>query len=174
MPTGNTTLRALRTVSLGLALLLLTLVGHAYGRGDIPGIAGLLTCAALAFAIASAAAGRRLRPLPLLALILGSQVLLHLVLEVTAHHAPAPITSSMVVGHVAAGLVAAYVFLRGEEIAASWVAYLAQAIGAPELVLVRPTTLPRAATPDPTNHFASCTIEHIARRGPPSVRSTSP
>lgn len=174
MPTGTSTLRTLRTASLGFALLLLTLVGHADGQGAFPGIAGLLTCAALSFAIASAVSGSRLRPLPLLALILGSQVLLHLVLEVTAHHAGAPLTVRMVIGHTAAGLVAAYVFLRGEAIAASWVAYLAQAIGAPHLRVAGPAPLQRMATPDPTVHFAPCPIDHdVARRGPPSGRVTS-
>ncbi len=167
MPRRADRLRPVRAGVLGTVILLLTLLGHAAGRAALPGPAGLGIAGALAFALAAALGARRLRLLALLPLLVLSQAVLHLVLDVTAHHDPAPLTVSMAVGHLLAAGAAALVLAHGESVAGRWISYLRQHIGAPALVtrpvpaapLARCTEVPR-----PTTHV----IPHaVIRRGPP-------
>lgn len=173
MPSPHLSPRALRAAALGAVLMVLTLSGHAYGHGAMPGLNGLLVCAVLSFAIASAVSGSRLRPLPLLAVILGSQVLLHLVLQVMAHQHASPVTVQMVVGHTVAGLVAAVVFERGEQLVALWLAYVGQAIGLPALTPVPVHRAQRSRIATNLRLQPTALLTHdVVRRGPPAVRST--
>lgn len=160
-------LRPVRALALGVAMLLLTVVGHAAGQGAIPGPDGLGIAAVLSFAFATAVSSRRVPLVRLVLVLVGSQIVLHVVLDTTAHHATWPPTTAMVVGHACSAVLAALVIWRGEECVARWLAYLAQAIGRH----CAPVELPRSTAT--ATHVTSLTrparyLHYIlVRRGPP-------
>ena len=159
--------RALRGTVLGAMVFLLTLLGHTAGGGSLPGLTGGVVTMVLALALGMAVAGRR-RGLPaLIALLILGQALMHLVLSVTTH-AHAETTSAMLVGHLVAAVLAAAVVDRGEQIAARWLAYLAQAIGGLDVVLVQPARLaPARSRAIRVDRSGACIVHHVVRRGPP-------
>lgn len=159
--------RALRGTVLGAVVFTLTVLGHAAGGGSLPGLTGAVVTMVLALALGMAVAERR-RGLPTLAaLLLLGQGLMHLVLSVTTH-AHTGTTSAMLVGHLVAAVIAAAVIDRGEETAARWLAYLAQAIGGLDVVPVQPARLtPARSRAIRVDRSGACIVHHVVRRGPP-------
>lgn len=163
----------MRGGAFGAVVWLLTLLGHSAGGGALPDLTGLSVAMVLALALGVAVAGRR-RGLPaLLALLVAGQVLLHLVLSVTAHAHGGSLNLTMLVSHLGAAVLAALVIDRGEDLVARWAAYLAQAIGVVELVPARPTVLPsRAIATSSADRHTVALEHHVVRRGPPTRLAT--
>lgn len=171
MSTTPDRLRTARAGALGSVILLLTLIGHTAGHGALPTAGGLFAAGALAFAVGSAVARRRLHLPALVTLLLATQAVLHVVLNATSPHGGGSTGGAMLLGHVAAAIAAAVVIDRGEQVLARWIAYLAQAIGGsadrePALQQERP-----AAWPSVGHGFSAFLTYVVVRRGPPAPTS---
>lgn len=172
MPSTARRERALRGTALGAVVFVLTLLGHTAGGAALPSLGGTLMATVLAVALGMAVAGRR-RSLPtLIVLLIVGQFLMHLVLSVTTH-AHTGTTVAMLAGHLVAAMLAAAVVDRGEQAAARWLAYLAQAIGGLELVPVEPARLaPSRTRAIPVDRGNTSIAHHVVRRGPPVLRAS--
>lgn len=163
--------RLARSLPLAASLVLLTLIGHTSGSGSLPSLTASAVVALPASAIAVAVAGRRRSMPSLIATLLAGELLLHLLLVTSAghaHHGSMFPSGLMLIGHVAAAVSAALVFAYGETLTARWLAYLAQAIGAPLL-----PTLAHPPTSTPVITFTGIWIDvrltqALTRRGPPA------
>ena len=168
--------RLVRTLILGAALLLVTVIAHTAAidsrvEGGWPPIIGLLLLAPLAIALSHPATHRRRHWSWLLAYALAVQALFHVILMAIGSHAAhgswLPSTH-MITGHVLAALVLAAVLTFGDALLIRWGRYLAQALGtighvSPahwQIVPIR-----RDHTP---HHLGHLPAQSIPRRGPPA------
>lgn len=156
---------------LAALLLILTLSGHTAAAGMLPSLAAVVIAAAPAVALTLAVSDRRRSFAWLAAYLLLGQLLLHVVLSAAAGHAHALIPEpGMVLAHAIAGILAAAVFARGEQLAARWTAYLGQALGTPAMLVPSFDPLLVAAPAGPVEHAVGALLtHHVARRGPPAL-----
>lgn len=153
------------------ALIALTLAGHTAGHGALDPL-GIVTVGVLAVGFGAALSSRRLTALPVLAVLLSGQLLLHVVLTFTsAHHAAAPSISTplMVLGHIAAAGVATVAVLGADSVIRAWLRFLSAVLGhaAPRIATLRRSPArPASTTPELP---ASLLLRHgLSRRGPPA------
>ncbi len=156
---------------MSLTLLVLTVAGHTAGNGAVT-LPGILAAAVLSTALAVATTRRPLSWSRAMAVLLGGEALLHIVLTFTSGHGHTSTSidgATMVVAHVLASLIAAAVLVRAERIAAAWSAYLRATVGA-SLPVPRPPRAP-AHSPRPVSGCARRTLAGIRHvlvlRGPP-------
>lgn len=148
----------------------LTVAGHT-AAGGAPDPVGVVLVVLLSAGLAQLLAARRLRALPVLALLLAGQGLAHVVLSLAGHHAPSssgPGTGAMLTAHVIAAAVAALVLVHADRLVDRWLRLTATILGAPALAL---PDLPRPAAARPRETRApspsDLLLHHAGRRGPP-------
>jgi hypothetical protein len=164
-------------VVLALAVVLLSLAGHAAGSSMLPSGPGLLVAAVLAFAL-TAVLGARPTAIRLFGLVLGTEAMLHVVFVVMSDCHPAGTgvpsllpSATSAIGHVVAAVVAVAVLREGDEVLARWSALLLAVCGAPELLLAGVSGRPALAEVlwDARAFGADSYLTSHARRGPPSA-----
>ena len=155
-----------------VALGSLTMAGHATAGGGLPDLGGAAVLALIAVGLGSALAARRLRIVPVLALLLVGQALAHVVLSVSGHHA-GPATGSagpMLAAHLLAGAGAALVLVVSDRLVDRWLALWATLLGAPRVPSSRPVgAVRRAPAPGRPDLTTRELLHHLVRRGPPGV-----
>jgi hypothetical protein len=167
--TGST--RLARGAALGVAAVLITILGHAGGHGALPEAGLLVLLLPLAIALGALVTHKRRSGAWVLGFVLALQVLFHVLLTIIAGHghdgALLPDTS-MLLGHVVAAVAVAVVLTHGDALIHRWIGFW-QAL-ALELRWT-PAPLPFACAPifiEP--HVVDSTVlgHAIARRGPPA------
>jgi len=171
--------RLLRGTVLGIAILGITVAGHAAGGGHLPSIGYYLALLPLIIALAVAASGRRRGPLALLGLAVGLQALMHVLLLILGAHATAHAaggsaisllpSASMLAVHAGAAVVVAIALARGDALLDRWIAFWST-FGARCLDVRQPLVAPRVAMATTSHVIAPRTAlaGAIARRGPPA------
>lgn len=161
---------------LGIAVTLVTLVGHTAAGGGLPPVGPLLLLLPLAVALGAALADRRMSPAKVIAFVVGTQVLLHLLVTVACSHSghgagsatPAP-ADRMLLGHAIATVIIVAMLVHAETALHRWLRFLAD--------LTRTWTLPALPVPVGARPvhlasvapFASAEFRvSVQRRGPPS------
>lgn len=167
--TGST--RLMRGAALGVAAVLITLLGHSGGHGELPEPALLALLLPLALALGTLVAQKRRSGAWILGFVLALQVLFHTLLTIAAGHAHQrgflPDTS-MLLGHLIAAIAIAGVLTHGDALVHRWIAFW-QALA----IELGWTPAPQAAGAAPAffePHISdSAVLGHaIARRGPPT------
>jgi hypothetical protein len=165
---------ARRTI-LALVVVCLTLAGHTAGSAALPSATGLLVCVILACGLTLAATSRQ-RGWPwLVAFLLASQLLIHVVMVLASPHghgggsvSPLLPTGNTAIGHLVASGIAAIVLARGEQTLISWSRLLSSSFGWLLPAQAEPAGAPKVVTRDgfwaPTP--ADCR-GFVDRRGPP-------
>jgi hypothetical protein len=174
-------LRWLRGSAVGAASVALATSGHVLGGGAVPAATVLLLSAG-AMLLSVALSNRRWTLAPLLVVLLGTQVVCHVLLgghgaggaslhhpAVTAGAAGSP-AGAMLAAHVAAALLTAWLLRCGDDCCARLVELLAVTWRVASAA--RPTTLRRpqlSAAPVAAAAPTMRELEHaVARRGPPA------
>lgn len=161
----------MRGAALGVAAVLITVLGHSVGHGEIPQPALLALLLPLAVALGTLVAQKRRSGAWILGFVLGLQILFHILLTIAAGHAHQrgflPDTS-MLLGHLIAAIAIAGVLTHGDALVHRWIAFwqaFAVELGwtpAPQTV----GAVPVFFEPHITD---SALLGHaIARRGPPT------
>lgn len=161
--------RGARRFGLGFTLVLLSVVAHSAAAGSLPSLPGLLGAVLVATALAFALGDRRRSAGQMFVLLLGGQVLLHLVMSAMGHHTFALVPDSqMLVAHIGAAAVAAILFAKSEALAMRWWTAARRILGAPELVLprLRIATIAYSRFEDPARRSDVC-LSAFSGRGPP-------
>ena len=163
--------RLMRGAALGVAAVLITLLGHSGGHGELPEPALLALLLPLALALGTLVAQKRRSGVWILGFVLALQVLFHILLTIAAGHAHQrgflPDTS-MLLGHLIAAIAIAGVLTHGDALVHRWIAFW-QALA----IELGWTPAPQAATVAPV-FFEQTLVETtalshvIARRGPPT------
>lgn len=123
----------MRRCVLASVVVSLTLAGHASGSGDLPSAVGVLLAVVIAGGLTLTATSRK-RSWPwLVSFLMAAQVLIHVVLVISAPHAhgastllPTGVTA---LGHLIASLIAAVVLARGEDVLLAWSRLLSSTFG---------------------------------------------
>lgn len=163
--------RWLRATLLGSSLTALTLAGHtaAGGRAHAIGIGLVLLLSVLFGATLSRG---RLRAAPVLAVLVGGQLLLHVILTFTGahgHHGAWLPTGTMLIAHVTAAAVATIVILHADRLADAWHRFLSVLLGA-AVAQARGATGRRQQATRPAAegaHHPAFARGVLIRRGPP-------
>lgn len=163
--------RLMRGAALGVAAVLITLLGHSGGHGELPEPVLLVLLLPLALALGTLVAQKRRSGVWILGFVLALQVLFHILLTIAAGHAHQrgflPDTS-MLLGHLIAAIAIAGVLTHGDALVHRWIAFW-QALA----IELGWTPAPQAAGSAPAffePHISgSAVLGHaIARRGPPT------
>lgn len=164
--------RLLRGTVLGTAILAVTLAGHAAGGGHLPSLGYYLALLPLAVMLSLAATARRRSLVTLIALTIGLQALLHVLMVVIGAHGTHGVrmlpSALMLAVHLGAAIVVGWSLAHGDTLIDRWLAFW-QAFAASFLDLWQPR-IAVAAFPAPVPG-ASITRpalrDAIIRRGPP-------
>ena len=169
-----------RAALVAATLLVLTIAGHTAGGGSLPDLVGLALATVIATGLALAASGQRLGIPRILALLLGGQALLHVVLTLAGGHAhdssaTGPGVAAMIAGHVAAAGVAAVVVAYADELIDRWASLVQAAIGSvPSIASPRRRATAAIAVAPASQRTAIDTLLHqVVRRGPPAAMTFS-
>jgi hypothetical protein len=171
--------RQLRAGLVGAALAALTLAGHTAAHGSLDPL-GTALVVVLSCALAAAVSGQRRSPIRLLAVLLGGQALLHLILTFTSEHAHAggaisPSAATMTTAHVIAAVVATILILRADTLAARWSAFLSSVLGRRLRMLLPPSDLEPTLGPTGSGSPRLQSLLHdVVRRGPPMAWHQQP
>ena len=152
-------------------LVVLTLTGHSAAAGSLPRSTAIVGGAVVAVVLAWALAGRRRSVTSLIAILFAGQLLMHSVMVALGHHGVSYLPDlQMTLAHFAAAGVAAALFVRGEQIAATWARAAARLLGAPSLLIPSiPSTATGSLAQDrPVFAHTSFDVHACSRRGPPS------
>lgn len=157
------------------AAVVLSLIGHELGYGALPSPVGLLLTGVVALALALGVRPRM--PLAhLAAVVLGGQLLIHLILvlsaDCAAHGSGVPTlipSSTMVMGHLLASAAALVVLRRGDQVLCQWSALLSAAFSGFTLAPCTPEfgDVGRPASPVLVALFSRASHAEVTRRGPP-------
>lgn len=150
---------------------MLSLAAHSAAAGSLPRTTAFVGGAVVAVVLAWSLAGRRRSVASLLAILFAGQLLIHAVTVALGHHGVSYLPDlQMTLAHFAAAGVAAVLFVRGEQIAATWARAAARLLGAPSLLIPSiPSTTPGSLAQDrPVFALASFDVHACSRRGPPS------
>ena len=156
--------RALRGGILGVAVLLISVAGHAAGYGgSLPGVPALLVMLPLFVVLSAALADRRLSTAALLGYLLTTQALAHVLLVVGFGHSghagpsaalvPGP---RMLLGHAVALTLVFLVLLYGEDVFHRWLRFLTD--------LARTWNIASAPIIDGHQRSWACSPEPVIRR----------
>jgi len=159
-----------RGAALGIAAVLITVIGHSAGHGATPEAGLLLLLLPLALALGALVADKRRSGVWILGFVLALQVLFHLLLTIAAghgHHGSFLPDAPMLVGHLLAAVVIAVALAHGDALVHRWIAFW-QAL----TLDIAWTPLPTVASSapsflQPTPLESSALADSIARRGPP-------
>jgi hypothetical protein len=164
---------ARRTI-LALVVVCLTLAGHTAGSAALPSATSLLVCVILACGLTLAATSRQ-RGWPwLVAFLLASQLLIHVVMVLASPHVHGAgsvtllPTGNTAIGHLVASGIAAIVLARGEQTLISWSRLLSSSFGWLLPAQVEPAGAPEVVTQD--GLWAPLAADYcgfVDRRGPP-------
>ena len=161
----------MRGAALGVAAVLITILGHSAGHGELPEPGLLLLLLPLAVALGALVAQKRRSGAWVLGFVLALQVLFHLLLTIAAghgHHGSFLPDVPMLVSHLIAAGAVAVVLTHGDALIHRWIAFwnaLAIELGwipAPQAVAAAPVFI------EPTLVTSSALAHAIARRGPPT------
>jgi hypothetical protein len=170
-----------RSAVVALSAIGLALLGHLIGGGATPGQGALTMPVLVVLLVSYGLSGRRWTIGPLVAVLLGAQVLFHVVFAGATHSHHATFASAgamatghpalpMVVGHIAAAMVTALLLRRGEDWLWDLVALLARAWRAARIAVARPVDAARGLAGSLPGELPATLdlLEHaVARRGPP-------
>ncbi len=171
-----------RSAVVGLSAIGLALLGHLTGGGATPEPGALTMPVIVVLLVSYGLSARRWTIGPLVALLLGAQVLFHVAFAdaTHSHHAifagtgamsPGHPALPMVAGHIAAAGLTALLLRRGENWLSSLVALLARAWRAARIAAVGPVDATRGVAGSPPGGLPAALdlLEHVvARRGPPA------
>jgi hypothetical protein len=176
-------LRVARSAVVALSAIGLALLGHLTAGGSTPTPGTLTMVVLVVWLLSYGLSGRRWTVGPLVAVLLGAQLLFHVVFaDATATHAhfgslagdasPARGHSAllMLAGHLAAALLTALLLRRGEDWLWGLVGLLARAWRAARIAAARPLDATRALAGRQPGEVPAALglLEHaVARRGPP-------
>lgn len=125
-----------RRIVLTTVVVALTLAGHSAAEGALPSAWGLALAVLIAAALTLIAIAKTRSWAWLFAFLLGSQVLLHAILVVTAGHSHATggssllvLTGWMAIAHVVVAALAAAVLAFGEMTVSAWARLLSATLG---------------------------------------------
>lgn len=166
-----------RRLAVALAVVMLSLLGHAAADGAMPSPVGLLLAVLVGLGLASGTRARM--PLAqLTAVVLGGQALMHLLFAVSGDCGPHGSGSaglvpsgSMLAGHLVASIAVIGLLRHGDRVLLAWTTLLTSALG----VLVEDSCLvPCAAGScpgDEPSHVRLARLAHapLSRRGPPTA-----
>lgn len=107
--------RLFRATVFALVATYLAALGHVAGGGHLPDPAVLLTVAVFLGGSVSGLATRHRTGPQILGMLMASQVLFHLLFQLTAHHSEPTVTGKMLAFHLLAGLIAAALMAGGES-----------------------------------------------------------
>ncbi len=161
----------MRGAALGVAAVLITILGHSAGHGELPEPGLILLLLPLAVALGALVAQKRRSGAWVLGFVLALQVLFHLLLTIAAghgHHGSFLPDAPMLVSHLIAAAAVAVVLTHGDALIHRWIAFW-QAL-AFELSW-KPAPLAITGTPvyiEPTLAPSTALSHVIARRGPPT------
>lgn len=163
--------RAARAALVATALMIVTLAGHAAAGGGIDPV-GFALVVLVAGLLGAALAGRPLPWLKLTALLIAGQGLLHLMMTFTSSHAHVGHDSHaavMVVAHVCAAGIAAFVVRNADDLIGRWTDFLNAAIAAWRLAPASPARRSSLLQQILTATVPAETMLHrgLSRRGPP-------
>ena len=151
---------------------MLSLAAHSAAAGSLPRTTAIVGGAVVAGVLAWALAGRRRSVTSLIAILFAGQLLIHAVTVALGHHGVSYLPDlQMTLAHFAAAGVAAVLFVRGEQIAATWARAAARLLGAPSLLI---PSIPSTSSRDlphtiPVFSHSSFDVHARSRRGPPNL-----
>ena len=160
---------------MALAVVTLSLAGHAAAGGTLPSVLGFAVAVVLAGGL-SMLVRAGMSAARMLVLLLGAQALLHTIFIISSdcampsgHVMGLVPSTSMILGHVVASVLAVAVLRHGDEVLTAWTALLTAAFGAPALALPSIPGPRTASVPawDAHEFGADAPLLDIARRGPP-------
>ncbi len=171
----NGTLRVVRGLTLGLAMVLLTAAAHAAANGQLPDAGALTFLIAISVGLSIIGMERPRGLLWFLLYALGIQALLHVLLVTvsahSAHHSSLLPDKTMVFTHILAAGLLALLLAHGDSALLRWVSYMRS-------VLVRGLAPVGIVAPNSHEQIRPLQVSHplrifqhdIARRGPPESR----
>ncbi len=175
--------RWLRGTTVGVAASAVSVGGHVLGAGSAPRLLPLTGLTAGAVLVAVALSGVRWRLAPLMAVLLGAQVVFHVVLAATHVHPAAAgrvadlsaaggVSARMPVLHLVAAVVTALLLRRGEDVCWQLTSAVARPARVARLLVANPVArqLPPLVV---ALHHAPSVLAHrlvdvAPRRGPPA------
>jgi hypothetical protein len=176
-------LRLVRSAVVALSANGLALLGHLTAGGSTPAPGPLMMLVLVVLLVTYGLSGKRWTVGPLVAVLLGSQVLFHVVFAdattTHGHHgslaggmssAPGHPALLMLAGHAAAAMLTAMLLRRGEDWLWGLVALLARAWRAVRIAAARPVDPTHASAGSLPGEVPAALdlLEHeVARRGPP-------
>jgi len=183
-------LRALRGAAAATVAVLLAAVSHTLGGGAAPSPAILVGVSALAWPLATALVGRRLRPTGLAASVILAQAILHVVFALTngvngVHagalhehgslvldsagvmaHTAAP-TPPMLIAHLVAAIASFVLLFAGERMIRALAAWTHAVLGRALAIIQRPLVGARVSSGFSSAPRVRVTRGSVRRRGPP-------
>ena len=167
-------MRALRGIIVGAAMLILTAVAHASANASLPTAGAFLILTPLLAGLSIAFLQHQRSYLQLIIFSIGIQALLHVLMTVGAghgsHHATLLPGAGMLVTHLGASIATALVLAHADALLHRWISMVRTLLfvffDAPAPVANLVVSLFSKESPT----FRSHDLDHaIARRGPPSV-----
>lgn len=169
---GQADRRLLRGVTLGTAILGITLAGHAAGGGHLPAFGYYAALLPIAVILSIAAASRRRSPFALVALAISLQVLLHVLLVVIGAHGTHGVrivpSALMLTVHLGAAVVVGWALAHGDALMDRWLDFW-QAFTTAFLTYWQPAApeLGQISVDQVSLAPRASLLSSIARRGPP-------
>ena len=169
--TFHGSIRVARGAVVGAACLLSTVALHSAAGGSVGGL-GLVLSLVVSLSLGIAMADRRRSLLTLAALLLGGQMLLHLLISIGTGHGAmlhgSPSPTAMALAHLIACLVTAAILTRADDIAHCWLAFIrSMRRGVPALA-DPPSWWAPGVLSDAARASLPALVETAAPRGPPS------
>ena len=167
-------MRALRGIVVGAAMLILTSAAHTSADASLPTAGAFFILAPLVVALSIAFLHRQRNYIWLIGFSVGVQALLHILMIVGAghssHHASLLPSTAMVLTHVGAAITTALVLSHADALLHRWISMVRTLLFvflcAPAPVVLRAVS----GFSGDSHTFRSHDLDHaIARRGPPSV-----
>jgi hypothetical protein len=160
----------MRGAVLGIAAVLITLLGHSGGHGALPETGLLALLLPLALGLGALVSHKRRSGAWILGFVLALQVLFHLLLTIAAghgHHGPLLPDAPMLLGHLFAALAVAAVLTHGDALIHRWIAFW-HSLSQTFVWIPTPASRcsPQPFFESPALHAVTLTGT-IARRGPP-------
>ena len=146
--------------------------GHAMASGSLPSVVGVVVAGALAWALAFGFAERRRHWMAALALVAGTQGVMHVVLSATdghgGHAGGSASMTAMLVAHAVAAVGGLLVIRFGDALIAAWMRFTSSVLGADIISL--PTLAEFVGVPALTStrhHRLNLRVAAWSLRGPP-------
>lgn len=161
----------LRRVLLAGVLVVLSLIAHSVAAGSLPSFTAVVGGAIVAGVLSWSVADRRRSVASLVAILFAGQLLMHAVVVALGHHGLSYLPDlQMTLAHLVAAGIAAVLFARGEQVAATWMRTAAKLLGAPRLLVLEIVSKKADHAPQSRPMFLLELLQTDAssRRGPPN------